>query len=358
MQDNDFEVTFCDLCGASVPAADLQSGAAMKAQAKVIGACCLAGLRAARPEVLGAAAPPPSAGGESRLMVVAVVLLAAVAAATIFLDQRLATGETASQGRHTQLAQAQRSDSEVLQAVGVAMDGVARRADLDVLAERLAAIAGAVQQIDERSRQDAEQLRLEVAALRQEQRAAGNAAIDYRPLFDDLRQQLQRQAAALQEMRQAAVPVVSPAVEPPAAPSPAAPANEPQLPAPLAEQVAKLQSADPAIRFEAVDELARSKDPAVLPHLLPLVRDPDAFVRRVTMDGLVGFRAAPAVDALLVGLADPDENVRDTAWRSLRELTGQKFPFDASNPSKDVRARALQRWQEWWDANRATFGGS
>ncbi len=100
----------------------------------------------------------------------------------------------------------------------------------------------------------------------------------------------------------------------------------------------------------------RSKNEAVLPHLLPITNDPDPFVRRVTMDGLAGFAKPEAVDALLGGLADSDENVRDTAWRSLREVTGQKFAFDAFNPSKEVRARAQQRWLEWWEKSKATFG--
>lgn len=357
MQQDDFEVAFCDLCGTSVPAGDLTNGTAVKTADKVIGCCCLAGLRAARPDVLGGAAAPRAAAGESRLMIVAVVLLAALAAATIFLDQRLATAETAWQLQYSQLSKAQRSDSEVLQAVGVAMDGSARRADLDAFAERLTALEGAAQQGDERARQDLDQLRQEVVALRQELRTGQAATIDYRPLFDDLRQQLQRQAVALTELHAAAPGPAQPRDD--AAPSPApAPdaADSSGLPSALAEQVRKLQSADPAIRFEAVDELVRSKNAAVLPHLLPIANDPDSFVRRVTMDGLAGFRQPAAVEALLAGLGDGDENVRDTAWRSLRELTGQKLAFDAFNPSKEVRARAQQRWQEWWDKNKATFG--
>lgn len=357
MQQDDFEVAFCDLCGTSVPAADLASGAAVKTQDKVVGVCCLNALRAARPDVLGAAAAPRPANGESRLMVVAVVLLAAMAAATIFLDQRLATTETGWQSRHNDLKQAQRSDSEVLQTISVNLDGVARRVDLDAFAERLAAIDGVVAQGGERSQKDLEQLRQELAALRQELRTTQAATIDYRPLFDDLRQQLQRQGVALAELRSSPPQVVAPAVAPPLpVPSPEQPADAGGLPGPLAEQVQKLQSGDPAIRFEAVDELVRSKNPDVLPHLLPIAADPDSFVRRVTMDGLAGFRQPAAVEALLIGLGDSDDNVRDTAWRSLREVTGQKFPFDAFNPSKEVRARGQQRWQEWWDKNKATFG--
>ena len=38
------------------------------------------------------------------------------------------------------------------------------------------------------------------------------------------------------------------------------------------------------------------------------------------------------------------------------KLTGQKIPFDASAPNKETRLRGQQRWQEWWEKNRATFG--
>ncbi|MFY9340907.1 MAG: DUF2946 domain-containing protein, partial [Planctomycetota bacterium] len=57
MQDDGVEVTFCDLCGTSVPVVDLAAGSAVRHQGKTVGACCLAGLR-----VAGAPAPAPAAG--------------------------------------------------------------------------------------------------------------------------------------------------------------------------------------------------------------------------------------------------------------------------------------------------------
>ena len=87
-----------------------------------------------------------------------------------------------------------------------------------------------------------------------------------------------------------------------------------------------------------------------------MTRDPDGFVRRLTVEGLRDFRHADAVNALLDALGDSDEIVADTAWASLKKLTGQKIPFDAKSPSKDTRARGQQRWREWWEKNRDTFG--
>jgi hypothetical protein len=348
MQQDDLEVTFCDLCGASVPAADLDNETAVRHQGKVVGACCLGALRGSAP---GVAARP----AETRPMLVGVVLLFALAAATMFLDHRITGADAAMRAQHTQLTDAQRSDSDVLQAIGAAMDGAARRADLDSLAERLQALEASVQSGREQARQDAEQARQEMGLIRQEGRDAAASAVDYRPLFDDLRRQLQRQAAELAELRSVPAGAAPAPVEPAPAEVPEGGAAEPALPGALGEQVKRLQSTDPAIRFEAVDELLRSKEAAVLPHLLPLARDPDSFVRRLTIEGLRDWKRPEVVETLLVGMGDADENVRDTAWRSLREVTGQKFPFEAT-ASKDARARAQQRWQEWWDKNKVAFG--
>ncbi|MEO6595238.1 MAG: HEAT repeat domain-containing protein, partial [Planctomycetota bacterium] len=225
------------------------------------------------------------------------------------------------------------------------------------LGERLALLDGVVQQQGDQLRQLAEQVRRDLDGVRQDVAGLGRATIDYRPLFDELRHKQQRMQesvdAALRAV--AATPASSPLPVPvvlvPAA-SEVPVANA--LPAALAEHVRRLQSSDPAVRFEAVDELLNSRDPAVVPHVLPLARDPDSFVRRLAVDGLRDFKRPEVVDALIGALNDSDDSVADTAWRSLKELTGQKIPFETR--PKDARARALQRWQEWWEKNKATFG--
>jgi tetratricopeptide (TPR) repeat protein len=123
----------------------------------------------------------------------------------------------------------------------------------------------------------------------------------------------------------------------------------------LLKHVKKLQATDAAVRFEAVDELFRAKDVAVLPSLLPMTKDVDPFVRRLVVDGLREWKRPEVIEAVLAALADADENVRDQAWESLKALTGQKIPFEAAGP-KDERIRAAQGWLDWWEKNKATFG--
>jgi len=366
MQQDQFEVLFCDLCGTSVPVADLDRGVAIRHQAKTIGACCLGVLRQGESPLAAVGAAPaaaaaPAVPGDRHSLAIGIALLAAIAAATIFLDQKIASIAATQGDQHAKVSTAMQSDSEVLQGLGMAMDGAARKADVEALVERITTLDGAVQLHQEQMRQQVEQLRQGLGSVQQETRQVSAQSIDYRPLFDDLRQQLQRQAQVLADLRSAsgsgssgsgssgAVPASVPS------PEQAAPAA-PGLPEALAAQVRKLADADAAVRFEAVDALLTSKNLAVLPSLLPMARDTDAFVRRLTIEGLRDFKHVDAVDALLVALGDNDPDVRETAWSSLKKLTGQKIAFDAASPSKETRQRGQQRWQEWWDKNKATFG--
>lgn len=364
MEQGEVEVLFCDLCGSSVPAVDIAEGVAVRHNASLVGKCCLPALRAA-PAAAGAAAAtavptparPRAGGGESRGALLAVLVVAVAAAGALFLDQRL----TELGGRLDALRDAQKSDSEVLAGMAVALDGMPRRGDLDAIAAALAAAAGKHDELRAEVQKRGDDLAAAVAAG-----ASREGAPDYRPLFEDLRQ---RQLRMLEQL--AARPAAAAAAEPsppaalPASPAagaggeaqPAAPAAAPAgpaVPAALAEAARKLASADPAVRFEGVDEIIRSKDAGAPPLLLPMVRDADPFVRRLVVEGLAGCKRADVVEALLGGLGDADEYVRDTAWRSLKEVTGQKFPFE-SGGGKDARARAVARWQDWWEKNKAAF---
>src|SRR5687768_10463777 len=184
MQDDQVEVSFCDLCGTSVPVADLTVGTAVRHQGKTVGACCLPALRVGAPASPGSPAfAPRAAQGELRLLPVAVVLLAAIAAATIFLDHRLTTADTTWRSGHGDLVDGQKGQHDVLQAVSVALDTLARREDLDALATKLDTGLAGVPTLRTELQAQLDAVRGELAAVVQQQRAQQERTVDPRPYF-------------------------------------------------------------------------------------------------------------------------------------------------------------------------------
>lgn len=356
------EVVFCDLCNTSVPLQDVESGAAIRHQGKTIGSCCLPALRVGAGANVGAdgdraSMPRQSAsGGDTRVLPLGIVLLFAVASAALFLDYRIGQAQARFESDYGQLAGSLKSQAEVVEGISLALDRVAVRADID----RLDAHSKVIDESQQASTQRLQAVGEEVAAatvamqaLQQAVTRAEKSRPDHGPTLAEIHGKLQQHTAALAEILARPRPTAEAAV-PPEAEQPAAPTDG--LSPEIAHQVARLGDADDGARFEAVVELLRSKDERVLPHLLPMTKDADMFVRRLAVEGIKDFKTAEVVDALLVALADPEVIVRDSAWRSLKDLTGQSLPFEAAATSRDVRARAQQKWQEWWDKNRATFG--
>ncbi len=367
---NPLEVLFCDLCNASVPLSDVQSGVARQAAGKTVGACCLQALGATGPMSPAAAvaqATPDTASSaqrpqvDSKALSVGIVLLVALAAATLFLDFRIGEAVEDSSVRTTRLAESVKAQSDVIQDTNLKLDSLASRADLDRIEGRFAAFFQGAEESSQKLAAIATELssaRAAVDALRKSVERAGESRPDYGPALDDLRQKLQQQAAAIADLaakpRAAAIDDAAAAMPKESAPQPNPAADG--LPAALAHQIGRLADADEGARFEAVDELLRSKDARVLPSLLPMAKDPDTFVRRLVVEGLRDFPSRETVDALVVALADPEQIVRSSAWISLKAMTKQDLPFDAS-AGREARQKAQAKWQEWWEKNRAAFGG-
>lgn len=350
------EVLFCDLCNASVPEHDLQVGKALRHHGRVIGACCLGALRSGGT----AQHSPVAARTEARTWPLALIMLAAVAAGTLHLDQRIEAERTERQQDLERLTADVRERSEVLVAMDGTVDGVAEsiRTGIPQLQQQLVGVQEALQALAAGGMRASQAHDEALATLRAELDGLARKQVDPVPALQQLDAAVQSLAMQLAEQRAQPVPppaMPQPGDVPPARqePSQAPPAGG--LPPELAHQVARLADADPAVRFDAVDELVRSKHPLAAPALLPLAKDGDLFVRRLAVEGLRHFRTAPVLDALVTALADPEELVRETAWRSLQEMTGQKLPFDAA-ASREVRSRAQRAWAEWAEANKATFG--
>ena len=372
MQEQEVEVSFCDLCGESVPAADISAQLALRHEGRTIGSCCLATLKSSLAATAagatgeaaiaisgskvggGNSVPTAGSGVGSRNLTVLIVVVVAFIGGILFLDGRLSQFEEAFDKASGETLTRQKGDSNALLALSIKADGFAKRADVEAVMAEVEDLAGAMVAFREVAADRQSIFDQEMEGLRNQLRESSAKIVDYRPLFDDLRQ---RQTRALTLIEGLGGLFVNEPVAADPSPVDLPEVRKPMmdLPDALAENVRKLAAADPAIRFEAVDMLAESKDLKVLPYLLPLAKDPDAFVRRLTVEGLREFSKAETVDTLIEALLDEDENVCDTAWRSLRDLTSQKLKFDAS-ASLDARRRAAKVWQDWWSKARAGFG--
>jgi len=128
--------------------------------------------------------------------------------------------------------------------------------------------------------------------------------------------------AALPAAKKAAAasePVKAPAPDPKAVESSTPPVVQaPPAVSPFDEAVARLRSADPALRRQGADALARSRDQQAAPYLVKAMADAAAPVRTAAVDGLcqLGRRdATPKISEIL--LKDPEVSVRQQAAGSL-----------------------------------------
>lgn len=360
------QVSFCDLCNTSVPLHDMEHGLAVRHAGKTIGSCCLAAIRgasaadSATKASVVPAAPAVRASSDSRALAIGIALLAAVASTALFLDYRIGQVEDATGTALERLRESLKSQADVVQDTSVKLDTLAARADIDRLEGSLSGMSAMDEAAAVRLRELSVAIQSTNASLNGLQASVQRIEAskgEVLPALEALRRELQQQSAAIADLAATPRPAADVArggvVEP--SPMPAEPAPS-GLPAALVHQIGRLADRDEGVRFEAVDELLRSKDARVLPSLLPLAKDPDTFVRRLVVEGLKDMPSKESVDALLVALADPEQIVRSSAWLSLKAMTKQDFPFD-SNASREARQKSQARWQEWWEKSRDSFGG-
>ncbi len=335
------EVFFCDICNTSVPARDLEIGAAARVKGKTIGGCCLPDLRKDESPRVG-----------SRGMAMSLAVLAAVAGATVFVDWRLTEQMTILGDGIAVVERDLGSQHQQLLGLEERLHSTALRDDVASLGDSLSAMAAGVGGDQEALSTAFEEFGRDVRGLEQEVARLGSAQGEARSVIARVERELRDLSRAVSESR--AVPRVEPAARGGGPEAVVVVDSGASLPASLQRQVARLTDEDPATRFEAVDALLRSKNPRVLDALLPMAKDPDAFVRRITVEGLSEFRDPDSVDTLLGALADSEAIVRNTAYLALKKLTGEEFPFDP-DASRDARLTAQRRWQQWWQGARETF---
>jgi hypothetical protein len=125
--------------------------------------------------------------------------------------------------------------------------------------------------------------------------------------------------------------------------------------APWLAFVGGLSSSDDSERWNSVEELGASGDPAAAPHVVPVLTDPEMFVRMAAARVLGALGNEIAIEPLVRALDDPEPSVREAAYASLCKLSGQSFVFEP-NAEPKTRAKQVDAWRTWL-ALRGASGG-
>lgn len=371
------KIQFCDLCNESVPEGDLKSGKAFLRKGRVICAVCdssMGGGSASSQEPVRedtpAASPraelPRAAAPETRpkpararraaapggwAAIVLVLLLGA------YIGHRLRGIEE----------RAERSRSLVdgrLREAGRDLDETARRArerddalrlelvnlfseELDAVEDSVAATRADLAR--EAARADA--LVDQIAALSRVQLDSEQQTGER---LDELTARAMKSRDRLEELddrlRGAELTLASAgAVPAAAAPAAAAPPR-------YAAELADLASDNAGTRWNAVQALGETGDPAVVAHLAPVLEDPDVFVRMAVARVLGDLAAPEGIEPLIDALEDGEAVVREAAMVALHGITGRNFRFDPVATPAD-RAKRVKAWRGWWKKAREDYFG-
>jgi len=388
------KIHFCDLCNESVPQVDLDEGRAVLRHGRVICLACEAAMSTAAPPAAeppgpalepgpvnspspsALAAPPvavsaPSsqaapgqAGAPVSLVAVglafsAVALLVALGCAAFFFlrfDKRQVELESrTSAQRAEQDARVRQQEAQLAELRSAREeDRAAARAELAALAKTIAdqehARAGASGELSAslariEGRLDALDALHESSARSDKELAAlTQTTASLRADLTQLAERVQASAAA--------APAKNPVPAGHAAEKPKEPAG-----ASWQSWVGDLTSQNSGTRWQAVQSLGATGDPAVVPHLAPMLKDADIFVRMASARLLGDLGAIEAIPALIDALEDEEASVREASLVSLRTLSGQNLPFDPLAKDPD-RAKRVKAWRDWWEqASKELLGG-
>jgi hypothetical protein len=365
------EVQFCELCSESVPLRDLDEGRAVRRGSRVICATCeramgelqpagesgavLEPVRAAVPAPLPAAARAgaSASGGGAALLVGGLALLVSASVAVIVFERLEAFGRAGAGDAARLRSEIAAKESELRQ-LAEARDAL-RAASEEELGLEVARLGA---RLDEERAANQRALS-KIDALLSDLTAAGRAQGDLGTSLEAAERELARFAASLETMR-ADVGLVAervlelelagaadPAPAVPAAPAPSGASAEASAPPSWTGLLAELKSTSEGTRWHAVLALADTQDPLVVPHLLPMLKDPGIFVRMAAARVLADLGDFAAVPGLIDALEDEEASVREQAYSSLRKLTGEDIKFDALAGDAE-RAKRVKAWRDWW----------
>lgn len=349
------DIVFCDLCNESVPLSDLQAGLAVRRGERVVCAACERAMthgQTPRPSESAPLAPAVSLGStapaRSWNLWMALGFVGLLAFVSYRSDERLHHLEDRVRGfsgAYSDLREDARQAQQERQALSAAVAALqsqraewerSAQAQQSALAQREAQAAQAVEAARGEWEQATQALRASLhAELATRERRIEELGMRLAKSEDQQRELL----LAWEQWQQAQAEALV--------------AREPTAPAPLPQEAAwqallpKLQDENPSVRWQAIDELARAGDPAVLEALLPTLKDSDLFVRMRAASAIGELKQESSIPALIDALEDSEPQVREAACHALKLASGRDPKFDPL-ASETERAKRLRALREAW----------
>ncbi|NQU47804.1 MAG: HEAT repeat domain-containing protein [Planctomycetes bacterium] len=341
------ELHFCNVCDASVPLADIESGAAQRAGDRCICPGCL--------ELLES---PTGTSGPLGLVGTVIALMAVMAAVWVWWDHskkqdafRLEMQSAFSDQRDGYEGKLVAKLDEIRQELD--QESRLTSTQLAQISDRLALLGqDAEKQFEELRTQTDQfaQFALEIESLG---KRIGQAEASLQVLGERQREQRGSQETMRDQLDLLSVQMREMAERGPADGGAGEEAFQPKITALLRQ----LQSDDQDDRLDALEKLSGQNDDRLVPHLIPLLTDPYEFNRFYAAKTMGDWRAKTSVPHLIESLLDEISFVRQAAAQSLRQITAQKFGYDYQAEEAD-RQKAYESWKTWWTTNGKTFLGS
>lgn len=370
------KIHFCDLCNESVPQSDIDEGRAFMRKGHVVCLSCdraMSHVSASSPApartegsrdplvepVPMAAAPaaqaPASVGSAGLWFAIVAMLFTAAAIAILNHSLEKLAGE--NQRQEQVLNETRQSIQALVDRVGAAERQRGEQVEREHAAS--ASLQTALDSVRSQAREDAAARATEVAAQSQ-------SIADLRAELVAWQEDSDRRLVSHSERLGRSDDELSLLVERfsaleagptmPAEPADAAGASSASV-AQWSVLLVDLTSPNAGIRWQAVVGLGDTKDPAVVPSLLPMLADKDVFVRMACARVLGDLGHNSAVPALIDSLEDGEAPVREAASIALRAITGKDLRFDPLGNEAD-RAKKVKAWREWWKKLQEEPGSS
>lgn len=348
---------FCDICNESIPLQDIKENRSTTIKGKIF-------CRKCNPlnELQG---EPGGSGGASGatsglLGVVAVLLILVVSGlAYVIYDMKFKVGAKPEAGRATAVADLESRVGDLRAAINVLQKAYEDLDDLRELPARVQSVqeeAAARGSIQTRISKDVAELQdglVAVGKLRERIEGLSLQQEETGQKIDRLFKMVESVRVEVAEVSDRPPVIVSTPTASDAGGS-ATPDGGVAMDDDLLAVIKSLAAGDPMQRWEAVDQLRRRRDKALVPHVLPLLDDSDTFVRAQAIYTLGELKAMKAVPKLVKLLRDDEIMIREEALTSLIVITGQNFKFDVTG-SRAARDAGIRKWEDWVSKNKEKF---